>query len=288
MTNVICIYHGNCADGFGAAWAVREQFPDAVFHPAQYGDEPPDCVGKRVYIVDFSYPREILEKIASEAYHVFVLDHHKTAAEHVQPLLDTKIIGGVFDLSKSGAVLAWEFFNLPTTPTPKILQYIQDRDLWKFELPYSKEVNAVISSHPQDFKVWDELVNILEYNFSTVLTEGFALKRQRDNYVEQLVKLRTTLTLEQRAVPAVNAPPMFASEVGNRLCELYPDAPYSVTYCDLPDGKKYSLRSIGDFDVSEVAKRFGGGGHKNAAGFLAPKLYVAAPTAEDDGVSYED
>lgn len=31
-----------------------------------------------------------------------------------------------------------------------------------------------------------------------------------------------------------------------------------------------SLRSNGDYDVSAIAKAFGGGGHKNAAGFEVP------------------
>lgn len=53
------------------------------------------------------------------------------------------------------------------------------------------------------------------------------------------------------------------------MCKVFPDAPFSASYCDRGDGKRsYSLRSLGDFDVSAVARMFGGGGHRNAAGFV--------------------
>lgn len=49
---MICIYHKNCADGFGAAWAVRKKFGSAVkMIPASYQSTPPDVTGETVYIV---------------------------------------------------------------------------------------------------------------------------------------------------------------------------------------------------------------------------------------------
>ena len=76
----MCIYHGNCADGFGAAWAVRKAIPEADFFPGTYQEPPPDVTDKRVVMVDFSYKRPVLLEMASQAESILILDHHKSAA----------------------------------------------------------------------------------------------------------------------------------------------------------------------------------------------------------------
>lgn len=77
----LCIYHGHCDDGFAAAWCVRQAIPDAEFYPGVYQQEPPDVAGRDVLMVDFSYKRPVLLRMAESARSVMVLDHHKTAAE---------------------------------------------------------------------------------------------------------------------------------------------------------------------------------------------------------------
>jgi hypothetical protein len=76
------IYHDNCADGFGAAWACWMRWRNACqYVPASYGQAPPyaEVAGKNVLIVDFSYRRSVLEEIGGQAASVVILDHHKTA-----------------------------------------------------------------------------------------------------------------------------------------------------------------------------------------------------------------
>lgn len=99
------MYHGQCADGFGAAWAIWKQFPGARFVPVEHGTPPPaDLADQRVVIVDFSYARPTLEALAAETKELLVLDHHITAE---------KALAGLpyayFDQTKSGAVMAWEW-----------------------------------------------------------------------------------------------------------------------------------------------------------------------------------
>ena len=81
MTSYLCIYHGNCADGFGAAWAVRAALKDVEFFTGHYGDDPPDVTGRHVIMVDFSYKRPVLDRMAMAARSILILDHHKSAAE---------------------------------------------------------------------------------------------------------------------------------------------------------------------------------------------------------------
>lgn len=193
---ILCIYHGNCADGFGAAWAVRHRFPDAEFHAGTYQNPPPDVTGKRVILVDFSYKRPVMVEMAKRAKSVLVLDHHKSAAEDLRlgradysadcsatifdmgaysgPLSWERHLGDsyqdecenapsaniytLFDMNRSGAGLAWDFFH-PGQPRPALINHIEDRDLWRFALAGTREVQAALFSYPYDFAVWDELMH---------------------------------------------------------------------------------------------------------------------------------
>ena len=141
----VVLYHAECADGFGAAWAIWNQFPAARFIPVKHGNPPPAGLqDQRVVIVDFSYARETLETMAAQTQALLVLDHHITA--------ENALVGlpyAYFDMKKSGAVLAWEWAH--DQPIPWLLNYIQDKDLWAWALPSSREINAAVASYPFDY-----------------------------------------------------------------------------------------------------------------------------------------
>jgi nanoRNase/pAp phosphatase (c-di-AMP/oligoRNAs hydrolase) len=67
---------------------------------------------------------------------------------------------------------------------------------------------------------------------------------------------------------------MYASDAGNILSE---GRAFAATYYDTDKSRVFSLRSSkGGVDVGEVAKLFGGGGHKHAAGFSVPRFNYLA------------
>lgn len=117
--------------------------PEAECVPASYGDEPPDCSDRDVIIVDFSYPRDVLEYMAEQAKSLRVLDHHKTAAADLDGFP-----GAIFDRDRSGAGLAWD--ELVGGKRPEIVDFVEDRDLWRYSLPNSRAINAWISSLPRN------------------------------------------------------------------------------------------------------------------------------------------
>lgn len=167
MSRIICIYHANCADGFTAAWCVRWALGETVeFIPASYGEEPPEVDGADVIIVDFSYKRPAMEKLAASAKSVLVLDHHKTAEADLIALPLTQDtwrqhlrcgvrLAALFDMQRSGAQMAWDYFCQGDRPW--LVDYIADRDLWRWELAASREVSAVIGSLEHSFQGWDAL-----------------------------------------------------------------------------------------------------------------------------------
>lgn len=259
------IYHGQCVDGFTAAWAAWRKFGDSArYIAAQYGDEPPDCTGDDVVIVDFSYPRAVLESMARTTASLLVLDHHKTAEADLAGLPYCK-----FDMTQSGAALAEREFR--GTRRNDLVSYVQDRDLWQWKLPHSREVSAYIAIVPKDFRSWDFLALRIETDLERVAEVGRALLRAVETYVDNLADHARIATIGGYAVPCVNTT-YATSELVGRLAESDTGA-FAAGWFQKQDGAfVYSLRSRGDFDVSAVAKQYGGGGHRNAAGFTVAEL----------------
>lgn len=260
----LVIYHGNCIDGFTAAWAVWTRAgDDAEYFPAQYASggadvELPDVTGRDVVMVDFCTGRDQLLRLKEQAASLLVLDHHKTA-EAACAGLDFC----VFDMEQSGAGLAWRHFR--GTEPPWLVAYAEDRDLWRFALPDSKAINAYISSATMDFQNWDRMAT---EPIEEAVLAGRAVLNYIDRYVLEMSKqARSVAFAGYAAVPLVNAPYINTSELVGHLAT---DAPFAVGWFQRSDGMyQYSLRSRGAdaVDVSEVAKSYGGGGHKHAAGF---------------------
>lgn len=260
----LCIYHGNCADGFGAAWAVRAALCDEVeFHKGVYQQEPPDVEDRDVVLVDFSYKSAVLKMMVQKANTVTVIDHHKTAEEDLRPLLDNNIIDGIFDMSKSGAMLAWEWFH-PGQEAPQLIKHIQDRDLWKFELEGTREIQADLFSYPYKFEIWDKLMDM---DTMLMVQSGRAIERKHFKDIEELLPLTTRrMVIAGHNVPVANLPYIHSSDAGHMMAE---GEPFAACYMDGPNGRTFSLRSSdGGEDVSAIATQYGGGGHAKAAGFM--------------------
>lgn len=254
-------------DGFGSAYAVYSSIigDQVKFIPGIFDQDPPDVSGKHVIIVDFSYSADRLREMAKVAESVTILDHHESAQKEIQPLLDEGIIKGEFDLNKSGAMLSWNYFH-PGETVPDLFRYISDGDLLKFELPNSKEINAGISTHPYDFEVWQELV---ERDIQLLIPDGLVVLRKLGRDLKQMLSVATrSLNIAGHLVPAANVPYFMASE----SCEyLAMGAKFAATYYDTETTRIFSLRSNkSEFNVSLIAKQYGGGGSKRSAGFRIP------------------
>ncbi len=262
MSKTICIYHKGCIDGFGAAWVVWNKLNDVEFHPGIYQSPPPDVEGKDVILVDFSYKRQVMDEIIVNANSVLIIDHHKTAETDLMGIFDHPKVDGIFDMEKSGAVLAWEWFY-PGDIIVTALLHIQDRDLWRFDRSHTKEVCAALYSYEQDFDVWTDVI----YDMAELVSQGKALVRQQERSVKSLIgSCAKEISFQGHNVLAANIPYMFASDAGNEMAK---DRAFSITfYYGKDDCCTYSLRSDENgLDVSEIAFMFGGGGHKHAAGF---------------------
>jgi len=271
----VVYYHGCCADGFAGMmvvrrWLLRDYNFDFVrnnveFIASQYGDEPLSVEpGDNIIMVDFSFPRAVIEDMQEKADWVVVIDHHKTAEENLKDLISDDI---VFDMNHSGAVLAWKYF-FEFEPVPLFLKYIEDYDLWKFELLRSRELSAGLKSMPMLQSNWDSYLN--GFGLDQLANDGEAILRYQQQQIGTIMRRKLPMIeLDGYRVPCINATNMI-SEIGDALANDYP---FVVMYFDTEDKRVFSMRSSksGDVDVSLIAKKRGGGGHRTAAGFSIPK-----------------
>ena len=284
----VLITHRNCVDGIGVYLACYEfakkhniNLPKVI--TCEYSDkeiqeykqdvnsDPYALKDTNVLIGDFSFPKDVLTELSYKVNNIVVFDHHKTAKDDLEGLEFCK-----FDMNKSGAMLVWEFLN-GSENIPPVIKYIEDRDIWKWELFKSKEVSAYLSLLPkkigktpeEDLKSW---IDLLEDE--NIMQESIFIGRHILMYQNQIIESKTRgvlyqqpVTIDGVKVPCINSTHLI-SEIGNKLAE---NNPYSVQYFFTETDIVFSLRSIGTvFDVSVICKRFGGGGHVNAAGFSIP------------------
>lgn len=256
------IYHAACLDGWCSAWVAQMKYPDAELYAAYHGTQPPDVKGKDVIMVDFCYPRPLMEQVKRDANVLIVLDHHKTAEEALKDF-DADV---TFDMNRSGAGISWDTFN-PGKPRPWIVNYTEDRDLWKFALPDSEAVTAYVSTLPLTTEAWNKELDPSRLTRAVEL--GNAIKAKTQQYVTEVSKNARRVVFEGHEVPVVNAPQVDISELLAHLCL---NEQFAVGWFQRSDGMySYSLRSKG-FDVAEIAKKYGGGGHQKAAGFQVKTL----------------
>jgi len=267
-----CFYHAGCPDGFGAAWAVRQAWGDDAWYVARSHDDRvrlEDCEDALVAFVDIAPARQELRSLADVAAQVLILDHHVTARDRLAS--DPSVVneyeadGHVlhFDLGHSGSVLAWQAFH-PETETPDLLRYVEDQDLWNWALPDSDAVNAAIASYPRDWATWDRLA---AEPIEKLVEEGKPILRANRIEVARRLEHVRPVVLGTERVEAVNAS-INRSQIGHEIAKRAAfGKEWGLVYRVEGSEVFATLYSIGDVDVSKVAVSYGGGGHKNAAGF---------------------
>lgn len=277
----LVIYHAHCTDGFGAAYAAWKKFGDlADYVPMNYGEPEHGDVdllqakigtpdNRQVYVLDFSLPIDITKWLIKNSAFFVWLDHHKTAFEmwagdeRELYLDETEYTNIILDNSKSGAILAWEYFH-PSNELPIIIRHIDDRDRWKFNLRGSKEIHASLQTEkPWTFEMWDALTS--NDNYGALFSQGGAILKAQTQQVASTASYSRKCQIGDATGLSVNTN-VHISEVGHELAKKSGTFGL-VWYLNADNRANCSLRSEGDYDVSAIARRFGGGGHKNAAGF---------------------
>src|SRR3989344_7004537 len=261
--DIVILYHGGCPDGFGSAYAAWKKFGDAAeYIPVKHGRPAPGgLAGKKLYFIDFCYPKDIMAPLIKEAASVTVLDHHLGNRDVVESMPEY-----VFDDKRSGATIAWNYFH-PDVPVPKLLKYVEDGDLYLFKLPDSRAAISYMYAQPFHFDVWDTLSAKLENDAdrAVLIERGKVYAEHFAILVEQIANKATLILFEGFECYLASAAGMFSSDVGNLLARMRP--PLGIVVNIHADILSVSLRSDTSVDVSAIARKYGGNGHPQAAGF---------------------
>jgi uncharacterized protein len=265
----LILYHGSCPDGFGAAYAAWKKYGDnAEYVPLHRGEPVPDVIdGREVYLIDFTYTRDVMEDILKRAGSLMVMDHHQGVEE------ETAIAPNhIYDARRSGATIAWGYFH-PDTPVPYLLTLVEDQDNYTLTIPDTVPVTAYLEIHPYDFEEWDRIAKELE---DPEKREKLLEKaRTYAEYFEHLVQMATNkaklVRFEGYEIYFGTSHPFksLKSHVGHRLVEK--KGPIALVVSAHPKGYGVSIRGDGTVDVAKIAAKYGGNGHTNSAGFPIPR-----------------
>ena len=266
-----CFYHADCMDGLAAAYLLRQNLPEIKLEDmiaVKYKEPMPEVKpGATLYIVDFSYSPEELLSACAIAKDVLLFDHHESAVKNLEAYFAINPVPAnlhlTLDQTRSGVGLVhWSFSG--DLPIQGIAKYIEDRDLWRFRYEETRPIFAACMMHGVTFEALEYLEKI---GVEQAVAQGKLLIAKENQMIDWHIANSVQWgTFDGTDIPLVNAPRYITSELGGRLAETYP---FVALYRDDANMREYSLRSRkdGGADVSLIAARFGGGGHKNAAGF---------------------
>lgn len=308
----LVIYHGpHCNDGMTAAWVTHNALVTKGIEPTlysmNYGDDQQEALldyleqyGSeyfcQIYIVDFSLPVEVLTELRLQFPNaaITVLDHHKSAFylygwegelevdSHLYTYVCEDSVSIHLENDHSGAGICWKYFH-PNTPAPYLVRYVQDRDLWHYYFPETKSIHMFLGTREKTIEDWDIVHAALESKeaHSAVVKLGALILTEYNELITAIASKATPCTIKGQSGLMVECEGKYASDVGHALCDA--SGTYGLTYYESADAESMicSLRSIGDYDVEVLAKSFGGGGHKHAAGFKVSLESVMQRVFED-------
>ena len=271
------IVHHPCHDGNAAAWVAHRYYGGEceIVRCTTYGQAPPDVKGRTVLIFDFSWSRDTMIAMHADAASIELYDHHKSARDDLEGLS-----WATFDMERSGAQLAWDRFY-PGQPRPAFIDSVADRDLFRFERPGTVALHAYRESFP--FTV-ASCQRFYTTSLDVQQAEGETILRYERRMVEEIASQAMLGRIGEYRVATVTCTRRFASNTGRFLLGQHADIDYALMFTRDGDGMwRHELRARkgGTVDVSEIARRYNGGGHREAAGFRLDRLLTPSPNMPD-------
>lgn len=266
-TKKIIVFYHDDLDGFTGAWAAWKKLKDkAGYIELGYDTKNYDFLfqlkDKEIYMIDYSLNKQEMLSLASKNK-VILIDHHFSSKEKADLLP-----GSVFDEKHSGASLSWKYFH-SNKKMPFIVRYVEDYDIWKFKLPHSKELTTVLNLCSFNFKIWDKTAKIFQNKNKRkeLVKKGRAIVDYQKSLIGELSDKGQEVFFEGYDAIAVNSP-VLSSEIGNHIYTKTGKIGIVWSYKGKDRLKIHvSLRGNGKINLSELAKKFEGGGHKASAGF---------------------
>ena len=284
MTKTICFHH-NDPDGHASGAIVRYALgADVQLVESDYDVTaiPWDAVARadQVIVVDFSFPREQMVKLAQGCELVWI-DHHKSAIADFDDVADNW--SGIRDISEAACVLTWKYF-FPERPVPKAILLIGDRDIWRWAEEDTGPFNESLYNRDHeagDVEFWKPLLEDDQPTLDKMIEEGAWLRKINLRNVERMMDSRSfEVRFDGYNTLVVNT--KGTGDIG----DYGRDRGYEIVYCYIDQMQNGILSTnvtlfSSKVDVSVIAHRYGGGGHAGAAGFSFPRGAMPFPPESD-------
>jgi oligoribonuclease NrnB/cAMP/cGMP phosphodiesterase (DHH superfamily) len=281
--NVLCIYHDD-PDGQCSAAVVRRYYgPDLMLHAMEIGDPIPWQIIKAaqaVILVDFSFDVESMVRLSDSKDFVWV-DHHVSALEQLGEAMAA--VPGERTIEEAGCVLTWRTF-FPEQEVPEAVALIGDRDIWRMALEDTRQFGEGIYQRdmdPANDELWQPLLDDDDDVVGALVEQGGLLYQARLRQISEMVERygfeadfegHRTLALNHRG----------NGDMGEHIRNLG----YPLAYCYIEavrDERRQTFVTLysDQIDVSLIARKYGGGGHKGAAGFQFSRPGEPFPESPD-------
>lgn len=266
------LYHSNSLDGFSAAFIIWQEkcstkdISSIEFGGTDYGFVPHDIENKHVICLGFTYRKNSILSALEKSLSLTIIDNHIFDDSDIgENIKNNSKFRHIQIADKISSIVVWNML-FDEIEAPALLRYIQDRELWEFKMTNTREIIAALSSYSLDFSSWFQLFHT---PIEELLKEGFIIRRYQTELTKAVVKNSTRINfMGYSRIPIVNCPWFIMSEVVGILSN---NEQFAIGYFDTNNKRHFSLRSSvkSKVNVLKLAKAFGGGGHKNAAGFTA-------------------
>jgi oligoribonuclease NrnB/cAMP/cGMP phosphodiesterase (DHH superfamily) len=271
------IFYDNDPDGCAASWIIKKALENKILHtkekisfePVGYEDGLPiDSIQPKetVFILDYSIPTEDMKKLLNKTTNVYWIDHHKSAIEMYKEFPFE--IKGLRDMEYSTCENVFRFIFKEKYPIPKVIKLVGDYDIWREG--FEKEALPFVSG-----------IQIFDLDPTKGNWEKF------DENPERYITIGKVIEMHKKEEYKSLQPKMYEAELKGLKC-LVLNAPIrgAFVFKGHPKENESDLRVLYHFngtnysfsifstkhDVSEIAAKYGGGGHKEAAGFVYDKL----------------
>jgi hypothetical protein len=219
-----------------------------------------------VFILDFSLRPADFEKLKNITPNIVWIDHHETAMLYPYNVPELR---GMRDAAYSGCELSWLFF-CPKDKTPHAVKHIGDRDTWawKYGETTAKVCEGIkIFPHSPDQPIWDDLLGRAK-GFNAVAEAGQIALKYKAQFCRDYLKLCSYETnFEGYPCLAINLFSLGSETFLEKFNE------YPICICYVHNGRKFQVSLYSKLvDLRDIATKYGGGGHKFAAGFVCETL----------------
>ena len=278
--DTVILFHSVDYDGWCSGALFKRAYPDAELKGINYGDPVSfkSLIGKRVIVVDYCFePYHLMKNLQEISGEIIWIDHHKSAINNIEKLGYN--LPGKQRIGISACELTWEYLH-PNKDTPLVVRLLGKFDTFSHEeepraLPFNMGMKQYDANPEYNYKIWHYILSD-EWPINDIITQGYSILNYLNKEYNNIIRLFSFVTeFEGYEALAINLPCGGSMIFSDHWKRNLIDQPIALSFGWNPKSNRWkiSLYSTDNGpDVSQIAVKYSGGGHRNAAGFEVNEL----------------